>query len=117
MQFRKCSIAGVPYGKGNTEIGIARLRRLGQLPADATTSSETRSDGAAKGGAFELVNFDGEPDAPLPSAHPLRPPTRTQCPASFFMAVSQARSYCSSSIRATRSACSSFCTWHCATLS
>ena len=29
MQFRKCSIAGVSYGKGTTEMGLARLKRLG----------------------------------------------------------------------------------------
>ena len=32
MQFRKCSVNGVNYGSGTTEIGRARLRRLGQVP-------------------------------------------------------------------------------------
>jgi len=33
MEFRKCSIGGHSYGTGTTEIGLARLRRLGkELP-------------------------------------------------------------------------------------
>ena len=30
MDFRKCSINGTSYGEGTTEIGLARLRRMGQ---------------------------------------------------------------------------------------
>ena len=51
MQFRKCSVAGVSYGKGTTEIGLARLRRLG-LPLPPASES----DGAA---SSAVVNFDG----------------------------------------------------------
>ena len=52
MQFRKCSIAGVSYGKGTTEMGLARLKRLG-LPLP---------EGGAKEGAQsanKVVNFEG----------------------------------------------------------
>jgi len=57
MQFRKCSIAGVSYGHGNTEIGMARLVRLGQLPKDA---AKTEAEEATTAGAgTKDVNFDG----------------------------------------------------------
>lgn len=36
MQFRKCSINGTSYGKGHTEIGLARLARLGQARGAGT---------------------------------------------------------------------------------
>ena len=32
MQFRKCSVNGVAYDRGTTEIGRARLERTGMLP-------------------------------------------------------------------------------------
>ena len=55
MQFRKCSIAGVGYGKGTTEMGLARLKRLG-LPLP---------EGGAKEGAQsanKVVNFEANPN-------------------------------------------------------
>ena len=57
MQFRKCSINGVSYGHGNTEIGLARLRRLGQLK-DTPGSSSGSGSGSGSGSAAE-VSFDG----------------------------------------------------------
>jgi len=71
MQFRKCSVYGVSYGKGNTEIGLARLARLGQLPAGAENSSSAAGAKKGKSGAVSpvesataqanssSVNFDG----------------------------------------------------------
>ncbi|GAB9463280.1 hypothetical protein Gpo141_00000746 [Globisporangium polare] len=51
MEFRKCSIGGVSYGKGTTEIGLAALKRTGKpLPViNAQESGET----------VPYVNFDG----------------------------------------------------------
>ena len=62
MQFRKCSIAGVSYGKGTTEMGLARLKRLG-LPLP---------EGGAKEGAQsanKVVNFEANPN-PNPKPNP-----------------------------------------------
>jgi len=55
MQFRKCSVNGLSYGKGTTEIGLARLKRLGQAPPPG----ELDIEGGDGGGVTELVNFDG----------------------------------------------------------
>ena len=68
MQFRKCSINGITYGHGNTEIGLARLARLGQLPdgVPAPTQVPLPSKGASGQPADESstapagpVAFDG----------------------------------------------------------
>lgn len=57
MQFRKASINGLSYGRGTTEIGLARLKRIGELPAEELDALE--SGLAVKGPASkELVNFD-----------------------------------------------------------
>ena len=56
MQFRKCSIAGVSYGHGNTEIGLARLARLGQTPKARAPTPATKGDATP---ATKDVNFDG----------------------------------------------------------
>lgn len=56
MQFRKCSINGVSYGHGNTEIGLARLARLGQLPP---SSELPAGQGGPGDTANRDVNFDG----------------------------------------------------------
>ena len=54
MQFRKCSIGGVNYGHGTTEMGLARLKRLGlPLPPNAAKG------GSEASGANKVVNFDG----------------------------------------------------------
>lgn len=51
MEFRKCSIGGVSYGKGTTEIGLAALRRAGKpLPEIKPESATSR---------VPYVNFDG----------------------------------------------------------
>ena len=50
MQFRKCSIAGTSYGKGTTEMGVARLKRLG-LPLPPPTKDNSSAN--------KVVNFDG----------------------------------------------------------
>ena len=45
MQFRKCSIAGVSYGKGTTEMGLARLKRLGlPLPPNPNPNPNTNTN-------------------------------------------------------------------------
>ena len=61
MQFRKCSINGISYGHGNTEIGLARLARLGQLPTPALASGQGTGgrEGEASGEASGPVSFDG----------------------------------------------------------
>ncbi|CAH0478820.1 unnamed protein product [Peronospora belbahrii] len=60
MEFRKCSINGVSYGTGTTEIGRAALRRKGvAIPA------EMESDPASRHGKIPYVNFE---DARLFSA-------------------------------------------------
>ncbi|KAG3035576.1 Phospholipid-transporting ATPase [Phytophthora cactorum] len=51
MEFRKCSIGGVSYGNGTTEIGLAALRRAGKPLPDTTSQS--------KGPKVPYVNFDG----------------------------------------------------------
>ncbi|KAE9018266.1 Phospholipid-transporting ATPase [Phytophthora fragariae] len=51
MEFRKCSIGGVSYGNGTTEIGLAALRRAGKSLPDITVQS--------KGPKVPYVNFDG----------------------------------------------------------
>jgi len=57
MQFRKVSINGVSYGRGTTEIGLARLRRLGVTPEDELDQLENGLV-AKRGSGKELVNFD-----------------------------------------------------------
>ena len=65
MQFRKCSVNGVAYGRGTTEIGLARMARTGMASAAAAGSSEsTTAAAAAKAGPYgaapdEQVSFDG----------------------------------------------------------
>ena len=54
MQFRKCSINGTNYGRGTTEMGLARLKRLG-LPLPPQPVAK---DGAASS-ANKVVNFEG----------------------------------------------------------
>ncbi|EGZ28128.1 hypothetical protein PHYSODRAFT_309039 [Phytophthora sojae] len=51
MEFRKCSIGGVSYGNGTTEIGLAALRRAGKPLPDMTVQS--------KDPKVPYVNFDG----------------------------------------------------------
>jgi phospholipid-transporting ATPase len=51
MEFRKCSINGVSYGQGTTEIGIAALKRAGKpIPVFKDDSSRPKTP---------YVNFDG----------------------------------------------------------
>ena len=61
MQFRKCCIAGVAYGRGITEIGVARMQRLGQeVPVDDEPPVDELKKGRARSESGEpLVNFDG----------------------------------------------------------
>jgi phospholipid-transporting ATPase len=51
MEFRKCSIGGVSYGNGTTEIGLAALRRTGKPLPVIKPESATSS--------VPYVNFDG----------------------------------------------------------
>ncbi|OQR82887.1 P-type ATPase (P-ATPase) Superfamily [Achlya hypogyna] len=51
MEFRKCSINGVSYGLGTTEIGRAALKRKGVPVAEPTTSSKP-------GAQIPYVNFE-----------------------------------------------------------
>ncbi|DBA01328.1 TPA: hypothetical protein N0F65_001833 [Lagenidium giganteum] len=51
MEFRKCSIGGVSYGRGTTEIGLAALKRSGKPIPDHKTSDA--------GSKVPYVNFDG----------------------------------------------------------
>ena len=44
MQFRKCSIDGVTYGRGMTETGLARLARLGELPPTSSSAADEADD-------------------------------------------------------------------------
>jgi phospholipid-transporting ATPase len=45
MDFRKCSINGVSYGAGLTEIGKAALKRAGlPIPADPADAQDEESD-------------------------------------------------------------------------
>lgn len=57
MQFRKCSIDGKAYGRGHTEIGLARLARLGQTASAETIHLESLRVEA--GTHTDAVNFDG----------------------------------------------------------
>lgn len=50
MEFRKCSIGGISYGNGTTEIGLAALRRAGKPLPDMTSQM--------KGSKVSYVNFD-----------------------------------------------------------
>ena len=53
MQFRKCSVNGVAYGRGTTEIGRARLERTGMLPNadESTTAASGGVSGVSRGGS------------------------------------------------------------------
>ncbi|OQR98060.1 phospholipid-transporting ATPase [Thraustotheca clavata] len=51
MEFRKCSVGGISYGKGTTEIGLAAMKRAG-LPVPEETTND-------KASAVPFVNFDG----------------------------------------------------------
>ena len=59
MQFRKCSINGVSYGHGNTEIGLARLARLGQADKSSDVALNRVSTEESATGSTRDVNFDG----------------------------------------------------------
>eukprot|EP00965_Chrysotila_dentata_P016883 559831-Pleurochrysis_carterae.AAC.2 len=49
MQFRKCSIGGISYGAGTTEIGMARNKRLGiEQQADASNEAQSKRVGATE---------------------------------------------------------------------
>jgi magnesium-transporting ATPase (P-type) len=60
MDFRKCSINGKAYGRGSTEIGIARLRREGKL--DQIRQLEEHAEERERNKQFvrpvPYVNFD-----------------------------------------------------------
>jgi magnesium-transporting ATPase (P-type) len=60
MDFRKCSINGKSYGRGSTEIGIARLRREGKL--DEIRCLEEHAEERERNKQFvrpvPYVNFD-----------------------------------------------------------
>ncbi|RLN95710.1 hypothetical protein BBJ28_00025220, partial [Nothophytophthora sp. Chile5] len=51
MEFRKCSIGGVSYGNGTTEIGLAALKRAGKPIPDMSAASSVPQ--------IPYVNFDG----------------------------------------------------------
>ncbi|KAF1777489.1 P-type ATPase, N-terminal [Phytophthora cactorum] len=53
MEFRKCSINGVSYGTGMTEIGRAALRRKG-----VAVPAETEPDPATRQAKIPYVNFE-----------------------------------------------------------
>ncbi|EGZ15046.1 hypothetical protein PHYSODRAFT_286241 [Phytophthora sojae] len=53
MEFRKCSINGVSYGTGTTEIGRAALRRKGVI-----VPAETEPDPASRRAKIPYVNFE-----------------------------------------------------------
>ncbi|EEY53844.1 P-type ATPase (P-ATPase) Superfamily [Phytophthora infestans T30-4] len=53
MEFRKCSINGVSYGTGMTEIGRAALRRKGVV-----VPAETEPDPATRRAKIPYVNFE-----------------------------------------------------------
>ena len=57
MQFRKCSINGVAYGRGTTEIGRARLARLGISQPEGNESTTTSASDSSSN--MSPVNFDG----------------------------------------------------------
>ncbi|RLN90603.1 hypothetical protein BBJ28_00022403 [Nothophytophthora sp. Chile5] len=54
MEFRKCSINGVSYGTGMTEIGRAALRRKGVVVPEETESS----DPTTRRAKIPYVNFE-----------------------------------------------------------
>lgn len=86
MQFRKASINGVSYGRGTTEIGLARLKRLGELPTDEVEALEAGLVGKA-GAGKELVNFD-DPALDEILRKPLEvglPSTQEACCREFFL--------------------------------
>lgn len=56
MQFRKCSIDGTAYGRGHTEIGLARLARLGQTVSEASMRAGNSDQ---PGSGTNAVNFEG----------------------------------------------------------
>merc|ERR1719453_595212 len=60
MDFRKCSINGTAYGRGSTEIGIARLRREGKLDEIARLErhAEDRERNKSRIRPVPYVNFD-----------------------------------------------------------
>lgn len=66
MEFRKCSINGVAYGTGTTEIGRAALRRKGVAVADEP--SPTANSGEGSGGMSAKVPYVNFEDARLFSA-------------------------------------------------
>ncbi|GMF49314.1 unnamed protein product [Phytophthora fragariaefolia] len=53
MEFRKCSISGVSYGTGMTEIGRAALRRKG-----VAVPAESEPDPATRRAKIPYVNFE-----------------------------------------------------------
>ncbi|GAB9476364.1 hypothetical protein Gpo141_00013430, partial [Globisporangium polare] len=55
MEFRKCSINGISYGTGTTEIGRAALRRKGVVVAEEPSPG---SSGGAFSGKVPYVNFE-----------------------------------------------------------
>ncbi|KAL1507386.1 hypothetical protein AB1Y20_008228 [Prymnesium parvum] len=59
MQFRKCCIDGKAYGRGHTEIGLARLARLGQTVSEQSLHPDSlREESAANSGNTNAVNFE-----------------------------------------------------------
>lgn len=63
MQFRKASIGGIAYGRGTSEIAVARMKRLGELPAGEDVEAGATEGAAAHsppGGSVisRHVNFD-----------------------------------------------------------
>ncbi len=71
MEFFKCSIAGVKYGRGVTEIERTMAARAGKALYE-----EPRSEGAVRELGF---NFD-DPCAPLRNAEGLRSMTELVAP-------------------------------------
>lgn len=53
MDFRKCSIGGIAYGRGTTEIGLAAQRRMGMKVVNDESSDDTSGVVVAP-----FVNFD-----------------------------------------------------------
>uniref|UniRef100_K3XCA4 Phospholipid-transporting ATPase n=1 Tax=Globisporangium ultimum (strain ATCC 200006 / CBS 805.95 / DAOM BR144) TaxID=431595 RepID=K3XCA4_GLOUD len=65
MEFRKCSINGISYGTGTTEIGRAALRRKGIVVADEPLSGSSGTSATKHSAKVPYVNFE---DARLMSA-------------------------------------------------
>lgn len=65
MEFRKCSINGISYGTGTTEIGRAALRRKGIVVAEEPSSGTSGSSATKRSAKVPYVNFE---DARLFSA-------------------------------------------------